>query len=160
MCEVDEYNCSHDCLTSSSLVSELLDLQKTNPDLYVELSSDEPATHSNLNEVEPTFPDYEDADDSAVPVEILLDHIVSSSEKPTNTNGVAVDEDSYLAPSGIGESMEAGDEDFLDGDSHGAERSGPSSKMASVGERVIKVPKFWAGEKVWDSYRLRVTEDM
>ena len=77
MCHVGKYNCSHECLTSSSVLSELVQLPKTNPQLHVELSKSSGEMLAPEEQEEELFEEYKDGDDSAVTVKALVKHITT-----------------------------------------------------------------------------------
>jgi hypothetical protein len=112
MCGISEYNCSHANMTSPATMAELLHLPIDNPKLFAEFSSE---THEDSNADketnEPTFEDYDDADDSAVLCRLLRQHILgwnSDSEL-----GVGVNEAGYLELLGTAEDTEVVDEDVV-----------------------------------------------
>ncbi|KAJ7582235.1 hypothetical protein C8J56DRAFT_895034 [Mycena floridula] len=105
-------------------------------------------------EVEPTFSSFEDADNSAVRVESLRDHLVDG----VIVDGVAVDDDGYLARAGVAETVEASDEhfdpsdaDFLPKESH-VDASGSFKKMESIGRCTRQRPKLLGGEAKWEEH--------
>lgn len=154
MCRVGEYNCSFDCLTSPSVLSELLKLPQTNPKLYAELSSG--ATQPLDGQEEEMFEQYSDGDDSSIPIEALVEHIISEPDHAARGSQphLMVDDQGYLARTGVAESLEASEEDVQDGAVESVGR-----KMASVGRRRMTKPKRFGGDGLWDQNSCSESED-
>ncbi|KAJ7600249.1 hypothetical protein C8J56DRAFT_1037847 [Mycena floridula] len=131
--------------------SLLLQLPNDNPDLYKQLSA---GNRLIPDEVEPAFKAFEDGDDSAVSIDAIKNHLTGE----LLVSDVAVDEDGYLAQSGLAESVDATDADLV-GDDNDFEpektdpiASGSSTKMDSIGTRTRRKPTVMYDANSWESY--------
>ena len=120
----------HECLTSPSILSELLRLPQTDLKLHNELSSG--VLPSLEEQDEELFHGSEDGDNSSMLVDIVVKHVMGKDSKLNSglTAGghhLTVDGDGFLARAGLAKTLEASEEDVK------GEATAPGQKMASVG---------------------------
>ncbi|KAK6974778.1 hypothetical protein R3P38DRAFT_2811639 [Favolaschia claudopus] len=105
MCKVGEFNRSQASLTSPEALAALRDLPNTDPDLYQELTSQSRDPVDDVQEDLFNDEDHDYCDESDVPVEVLIDHVISAGVAPLPA-GFAATEDGSLARSGSAEDTE------------------------------------------------------
>ena len=108
LCSIGEYNCSHQSMTSPSVMAELLRLPKENPALYHALSAGKQPDYV-FKDTEPPF-GMEDDDDSAVPVSMVK--CMLSGKKKVEPR-VTVDESGNFTSSGMAEGEDLDQDDSM-----------------------------------------------
>ena len=141
LCRAGPFNLSHASLTSRQALEALRNLDKTNPTLFNELSSDTAQPSAVFEaESEPEFADViEDASD--IPLEVVQQHIASNSLD--TANGYAIDKNGYITRSSNVE-----DPDCIDEASEAECATQPA--VLGRGHRAKKATRPFGGVGWWD----------
>ncbi|KAF8631364.1 hypothetical protein AX17_005130 [Amanita inopinata Kibby_2008] len=141
MCRIGDFNCSHASITSNEALALLRNLPITHPAIHEELTyQQEPV----LGEEEPAFADGMNeelaTDDLDVPIEVLIDHLVSDGM--SLEHGYAVDEEGCIVRNNLAEHIVAADKE---------EGAVTVPVLLGQGHQVRTKRMPWGGSKMWDT---------
>ena len=135
MCWIGDFNCSQESLTFREALAVLCNLSRTNPDLHKEITGQEESEPTGKEES--TFSlDHELLDDTNIPTNVVIDHVVSD-EKQVEW-GFMVDGNGMVMRDSVAEELEMGD-------------AGNDAEAVCVrGQHVRTKQTLFSGKHMWE----------